>query len=145
MFKLFRRNITDWVSIEDSGRPDFLFSDQPTVADFVEFDTIENIAIAMNLDGNKSLINKVQIGSEIYYCDFKFCRDQIKTKFIDWSSHSNEEKAIFCYLLVLKALLTTKSLKYSGNKLFNFARHQGKISVKARSKIIFIDIFILFL
>lgn len=92
-YKLYRKDIANWVSIQHSGIPDFLFSE--TVPEgFVEFDTIENIYAAFEY---AKILRKNGID---YFADFKFKRDRIKDKFLGWSSHSNSEKLIFCNLKI---------------------------------------------
>lgn len=93
--KLYKQDIQDWINIEKSGIPSFMFSD--VLPDgFVEFDSIENIDIAIN-NGIDHLVKKLQINGQIYYCDYKFGRDHLKTKYSGtWSDYNDTEKYIFC-------------------------------------------------
>lgn len=92
--KLYRQDIQNWNNIPQDGIPDFIFSDVP-VSGYIEFDSIEDINIA--LGDENSYVKKVNIEGVTYYCDYKFGRDHLKTKYTGvWNNHTTTEQYIFC-------------------------------------------------
>lgn len=66
-----------------------LFSDE-NINGYTNINTIVNIHKFIDY------IKIVKLEDIEYYCDYKFCRDQIKALFTTWGNHTNEEKMIFC-------------------------------------------------
>ena len=143
MYKLYRENITNWTSIENSGIPNFKFSNSIPNG-YVLYDSILEIFSA--IEYCKILI----IDSTEYYCDYKFIRDRIKDKLTSWNNHSTQEKSIFCQLKIgtelervgfLESIYSTQGFITHQKMMINYAYQTTAVSRTNRAKFVFNEIW----
>jgi len=143
MYNLYRENIENWTSINDSGIPTFKFSNSIPNG-YVPYDSILEIFSA--IEYCKILI----IDNIEYYCDYKFIRDRIKDKFTEWNNHSIQEKSIFCQLKIgseteriefLESIYPTQGFIINQKMMLNYAYKATTISRGNRVKLAFNEIW----
>ncbi len=126
---LYREDILNWTSIQESGYPQFKFSE--TVPNgYVLYDSISDIYSIMNCSTCKTMLYD---GKEYTNCDYKFIRNQIKIRYntTGFANLNLDEKIIVSKLCIAtveeRNMVLTTEQQVDLGQLFNQSATESRM------------------